>query len=331
MADMVTRVYTGFRGVDFRGEEINLVRSPDSLNVWKDYKETESIRTRPGLEIHYPAGEPVYGIFFYKGEMLVHQGNGLHRVRKSRDYSGDILWSGLIEAPSNGFVFEDVFYFKDGKFYLQYDGTTIKEVEGYVPTTRIAGKPSGGGKDHQDFNMLTGRRKNSFLADGSSKVFYLDAQNIDDDFKPIVTFTDQEEISYTVDYKEGKITFADIPSAPLTDGQDNILVEFKKTISKYRDSILKCTLLQVFDNRVFVSGNPDYPNVVWHCSLEDPSYFSDTDYYREGMDSSAWKRMEPLSIWPEGPWIRRMTDMEVTDLPQPDSPTTPTTEWRGTS
>ena len=50
MAYMVTRAYGGFRGADFRGEEINLVRSPDCLNVYKDYKKTESIRTRPSLK-----------------------------------------------------------------------------------------------------------------------------------------------------------------------------------------------------------------------------------------------------------------------------------------
>ena len=51
MANLISRIYSNFRGVDFRGEEINLVRSPDSLNMWKDYKETESIRTRPGKEL----------------------------------------------------------------------------------------------------------------------------------------------------------------------------------------------------------------------------------------------------------------------------------------
>jgi hypothetical protein len=37
---------------------------------------------------------------------------------------------------------------------------------------------------------------------------------------------------------------------------------------------------------VFVSGNPEFPNVVWHCSLDDPTYFSDMDYYREGLDNA---------------------------------------------
>jgi hypothetical protein len=35
---------------------------------------------------------------------------------------------------------------------------------------------------------------------------------------------------------------------------------------------------------VFFSGNPDYPNVIWHCSLNDPTYCSDLDYYNEGLD-----------------------------------------------
>ncbi len=291
--EQITRLYSGFRGVDFRGEEINLVRSPDSLNVWKDYKETESIRTRPAMSLQEAFDEPVYGVFFYKDSMLVHSGNKLYKL------TGGVrteLYADLKANVSNSFIYEGVWYFKDGKHYLQYDGKTIKEVEGYVPTTSIARKPAGedgtpsGGAIKQDVNMLTGYRINSFLADGNAKEFHLDAKRIDEDFEPIVTFTDQKAIGYTVDYAEGKITFASVPSAPTgTDGRDNITVKFKKTIDGYRDNILKCTLLQVFDNRVFFSGNPDYPNVVWHCSLNDPSYCSDLDYYREGMDTAQIK------------------------------------------
>lgn len=40
---------------------------------------------------------------------------------------------------------------------------------------------------------------------------------------------------------------------------------------------------------MFFSGNPDYPNKVWHCSLNDPTYFSDLDYYNEGLDTAAVK------------------------------------------
>ena len=60
--NLIPRVYGGFRGVDFRGEEITLDRSPDALNMWKDYKETESIRTRPGTRLMFKFDDVVYGI-----------------------------------------------------------------------------------------------------------------------------------------------------------------------------------------------------------------------------------------------------------------------------
>ena len=287
--DKVSRIYGNFRGVDFRGEDINIIRSPDCLNVWKDYKEIDSIRTRPGMVLETAFSAPIYGIFFYNDMQLVHSGNKLYKVAGGEK---TVLYEGLREAVSDSFTFENVWYFKDGKHYLRYDGGEIKPVEGYVPTTSIARKPGGGGTTYEDVNMLTGRRINTFLADGGSFDFLLDAQNIDTDFPPIVKIDDVVQNSgYTVNYAEGKISFTKAPDAPKTDGRDNVSVEFRKTIQKYKDAIVKCTLLQVFDNRVFFSGNDDFPNVIWHCSLNDPSYVSDLDYYREGLDSAKVKGM----------------------------------------
>lgn len=288
--NLIARIYSNFRGVDFRGEEINLVRSPDSLNVWKDYKETESIRTRPDLEVKESFTEPVYGIFFFKAGntdmMIVHSGTKLYKVV---DGVRTELYSGASAQKSDSFIYNNTWYFKDGVNYLQYDGDTVKEVVGYVPTTSIARKPSGGGTAHEDVNLLTGKRKNTFLADGESTEFFLDAQEIDSDFQPIVKVNDAEVSNYTVDYTAGKITFTSAPAKPLTDGQDNVSVEFKKDIDGYADRIKKCTLLQMFDNRVFFSGNKDHPNVIYHCSLNDPSYCSDLDYYNEGLDNAEVK------------------------------------------
>ena len=300
MADIVSRVYSNFRGVDFRGDEINILRSPDSLNVWKDYKETESIRTRPELELHKAFTDAIYGIFFYGDKIFVHSGKTLYRLNGE---TREALYEDLNETVSNGFVYNDVFYLKDGKNYLQYDGITIKKVVGYVPTTTIARKPVGGGTKYEDVNMMSDYRKNSFLADGADFSFFLDVLNIDDDFVPEVTYTNTDDTNivkdengvvatseYTVNYTEGSITFKNYaPNVPMTDGQDNIIVKFKKAVPKYKDCISKCTMLQVFDNRVFFSGNPDYPNMVWNSSLNDPSYCSDLDYYEEGMDNAAVK------------------------------------------
>lgn len=283
--DLISRIYGGFRGVDFRGEEINLARSPDSLNVWRDYKETESIRTRPGMKLIESFDETVYGIYFYDGAMLVHSGTNIYKIKNGEK---KLLAIGLNAAPSNAFIYENLWYFKDGKKYIQHNEGGYGDVHlfSYVPTTSIGRKPGGGGTIYEDVNMLSAYRRNTFLGDGNSKEYFLDAKNIDADYRPIVSVNGASADSFEVDYDAGKITFSTAPSAPLTDGQDNVSIQFKKTVPGNVDKILGCTLLQVFDNRVFVSGNPNYPNTVWHCSLNDPTYFSDLDYYREGMDSA---------------------------------------------
>ena len=48
------------------------------------------------------------------------------------------------------------------------------------------------------------------------------------------------------------------------------------------------------------------------------------------LNMSARKRMDPLTICPLGACTRRISESEVTDLPQPLSPTTPTVEPAGT-
>lgn len=284
MAQQITRVYGSFRGVDFRGEEINLIRSPDALNVWKDYRNTERIETRPGMSLSTPFTEPVYGIFFYGGQMLVHSGNKLYK-------GSEVLYEGLNRAKSQSFIYDNIFYLKDGLHYLKYDGTSIGDVVGYIPTTTIARKPMGGGTTYEDVNMLSPYRKNSFLATGTDWVFALDVINIDSDYTPIVTVNGVEVNVYSVDYANGTVDLGagNAPDAPLTDGQDNVVIQFKKTVPKYTECIEKCTMLQVFDNRVFFSGNPEFPNMVWNSSLNDPSYVSDLDYYKEGMDAAAVK------------------------------------------
>lgn len=285
---LITRNYADFRGVDFTDNEVALTRSPNSLNMWKDYRQLgKCIETRPEIELVEAFDNTIFGLFFYRvgntEMMLVHSGTTLYKVVNGER---EVLYEGLNPKKSQSFIYNNVWYFKDGINYLQYDGETIGEVVGYIPTTSISRKPFGGGVILEDVNMLTGIRKNTFSADGESTEYYLDAQNIDADFQPIVLIDDKEVTAFTVDTTKGMIKFATAPTKPLTDGQDNVEITFRRTIPGYRDRINKCTLLQVFDNRVFFSGNQDYPNTVWHSSLNNPAYCSDLDYYPEGLDLS---------------------------------------------
>lgn len=298
--DLISRVYANFRGVDFRGDEINLSRSPDSINMWKDYKETESIRTRPEMTMMHSFEGTVYGIYFYKAGdtdmMIVHIGTKLYKVVNG---TKEELYSGVKATRSDAFVYNNAWYFKDGANYLQYDGATIGPVVGDVPTTSIGRKPAGGGELYEDVNLLSDYRINTFVADGKSTVFHLDARELDSTSVDVWINGEKNPIeSYdiSVDKAEGTVTIKPVestdlkaPPAPKTPGQDNIKIKFKKKSNSSK--ILKCTLLEMFDNRVFFSGNPDFPNVIWHCSLDKPSYCSDLDYYNEGLDTAAVKGM----------------------------------------
>jgi hypothetical protein len=288
---LIRRNYSNFRGVDFsnRGDEISLNRSPDAMNVWKNYKSNNGtcIETRPDLEAVISFADKVYGLFYYtlNGAIytIVHAGTKLYK-------NGTVIYTGMAERKSNYFVYDKKLYIKDGLNYLVYDGTLIKDVEGFVPTTSIGRMPSGGGTIYQDVNLLTGLRKNSFVADGASKEYVLDVESYDSDYMVRVWINGEEKLGgFTAKPEEGKVSFTTAPTVPATTGQDNVIIQFKRTVDGYRERIEKCTLLEVFDNRVFFSGNPDYPNVLWHSSLDDPTYCSDLDYYEEGSDDSKVK------------------------------------------
>lgn len=281
--NLIPRIYSSFRGVDFRGEEINLVRSPDSLNIWKDYKETESIRTRPEMELKEAFEDTIYGIYFFKEHMLVHSGKNLYKIV---DGVKTVIFTQMNEHRSDAFLYNNRLYIKDGLNYVWYAGGGIMYVTGYIPTTSIGRKPSGGGTIYEDVNLLSPYRYNTFVGDGESMEFHLDAQNINPDYPPQIWVNDEIWDYDSVDYENGIVYLIEAPPSPYTDGQANVKIQFEKEVDGYRDKILKCTLLQVFDNRVFFSGNPDYPNTIFHCSLNDPTYCSDLDYYNEGLDTA---------------------------------------------
>lgn len=290
---LITRNYTSFRGVDFsnRKDEVSLYRSPDSINMWKNYKNSKGrcVESRPDVELVKEFTETIFGLFFYtyngSAHRIVHAGTKL--------YDGNnVIYSKMAQHKSQYFVYDSKLYIKDGTSYLTYNGSTVTVVEGYIPTTTIGRGASGGGTLYEDVNLLTGIRKNGFVGDGVSKDYYVDAESFDSDYGVIVWINDKEVTSgFTTTPSTGKVTFTTAPAEPLTVGQDNVFIQFRKTVSGARNKIDKCTLLEVFDNRVFFSGNPDYPNMLWHCSLEDPTYCSDLDYYPEGNDDSAIKAL----------------------------------------
>lgn len=303
---LITRNYKNFKGVDFsnRKDEVSLYRSPDALNVWKNYKSSNGrcIETRPDVELIDTFDNSIFGLFFYTintvDHMIVHSGTSLIDIDMTTNERKVIKETGMKPAKSQAFISNNIFFIKDGLNYLEYDGQTIKDVAGTIPVTFINCKPEGGGVQYQDHNMLSATEQNWFLADGKSVDYMLNDREITSVDRVWVNDVLQTvNTHYTVDLVLGKVTFKKAPAEPNTVGQDNVKIQYTKNKQLKADRIKKCSLLTVFDDRVFFSGNVNYPNCIFHSEyngktgVADPRYISDTDYYTEGIDNSAVKAM----------------------------------------
>lgn len=269
---LVPRIYSDFRGVDFSNKDVALTRSPDSLNMYKDYKNDmgKTIETRPSIELLETYDNTIFGLFFYKDihdneHVIVHSGTKLY-------IDGTERFTGMKTAKSQSFVFRDTFFIKDGLNYLEYDGSTIKEVEGTIPVVKYASTPSGKGENGNKSNLLSPYVYYQFIGDGESKDYYL-AEKIDTSYIPEVTNMLTGEImsisSYTWDNSglgdKGVIHFVEAPPKP-DEQQDTIKIKIKMDsyqTGEERRKITHCTLMAQFDDHIFVSGNSDYPNTIF--------------------------------------------------------------------
>ena len=289
--------YNNFRGVDFTDDNVNESRSPDSLNMWKDYKSLgKRIETRPDLELQLTMSNTIFGLFFYTvnttKHFIIHSGTGLYDYNTKTKEIKILKEEGMNPSKSSAFIYNNIFFIIDGINYLEYDGATLKDVVGTVPLTTIARKPSGGGTQYQDVNLISDYRKNGFWGDGESIEYHLDSPEIDaTSVKVWIKDVLQETDTYEVDGTNGIVTFKTAPEKTIDD--DNVVNQYRKEIPENINKLKKCRLTALFDNRVFFSGNQNYPNSIFWCSYNDPRYISDMNFALEGTDIAQVKALVP--------------------------------------
>lgn len=235
----------------------------------------------------------INGLYIYNNTTaLVHAGTKLYLWSNfpSIPEEPQILSETMNNTRSSFFIFNDKVYINDGLNYLMYDGSLKKVSDNaFIPTTTISRSPSGGGTMYQDVNLLQPKRINRFIADGTSKDYYLDTTEITSVDEVYVN--DTLTTAYSVSLVLGKITFNNAPVKPDLSGVDNVRIVFSKEVAGYTDRISKCTISQVFDNRVFFTGNDSFKNAIFHSELKNPAYISDLSYYQDGTSESRIKSM----------------------------------------
>ena len=238
--------------------------------------------------------EEIFSMYIYSTDTaIIHIGSKLVKWVgfPNENISITVLKSDMNDNKSIMFAFNNEIYVLDGVNYLKFNGNELINIEdiAYIPTTTISRSPSGGGEMYEDVNLLQAKRKNSFLADGKATEYILDSTNVNSIDKVYVN--DTLVTNYTVNLSLGKVIFEEAPTEPDLIGSDNVVIEFTKQVQGYLERIKECNIARVFDNRIFFSGNKDYPNAVFHCSLNNPAYISDLDYYECGSQENPIKAL----------------------------------------
>lgn len=313
--------YRDFKGVDLTSAitEVDDSRSPYAPNMIADMagfpcKRTGFIRVCDSL------GGRINGIHsFITAEnikkMVVHAGNELYSFEPSapvvqpspptsyiyiavvpEDAQPELIYSGMNNTRSTSFVYGGKLYILDGENYLAYSGSGSAaqvEASAYVPTTRIAMQPAGGGTEHEPVNLLQPKRINQFAWKTGSTVFQLDTKNIDSIVKCEqidASGSWQNVTGYTADLVAGRVTFSAAPPVAST-GDDNVRITFSKRVSGYAERVKNCTINTFYgigsDSRIFISGNNKYRNYDWYSWSGKADYFPDVNYTVVGAENNA--------------------------------------------
>lgn len=290
-----------FRGVDLSNSPSNVdeTRSPDALNMIPDMAGKPVKRTGYHRVGTYPAVIHAVHYLDLPGEtrMVVHAGDKLYIGEEQ-------VYSGMAEGRSVACQMDGKLWIADGKrlvCYGELDGTfQAKAVDemAAVPMVVIGRRPTGGGTSFDPLNLLGDKWTDSFLGSETDKEYQLSfgdlssaavtAQILQKDG----TWAERTEgTHFSVDRKTGKVTFTTAPGASPVTGADNVRITAAKDRSEYRARINQCDAAILFgvngaSDRLFLTGNPDYPNYDWFSGLGDPTMFGDLSYSVLGQDSS---------------------------------------------
>lgn len=243
--------------------------------ITNDYK----LRKICGYKTFYNSSNPIRGMYSTNlggtEYLLVATDGKLYYFTKSQ-LDDEEHWSTLTPTligsiPDNEvsfFTFDKKVYILCGK-YMSWDGTTLKEVEGYTPLVFINTPPAGGGLIYDEINMLSAKKHQTFNGDGTSKDFYIAQKSVTSIDKVLV---DGEEktltTDYTVDTTNGIVSFINAPQQAM----DNVDIYWTLDDGD-RDIIEGMKFGTIFggdlDTRVFLYGNPACQNRAYFSGLED--------------------------------------------------------------
>lgn len=298
---------TGFLGVDFSSSitDIDRRRSPRGHNFINN---NGTIEKRNGYKVLAYLGENaningIWNVDTLNGEyFIVHCGTKLYEMKTDFSSYTEIL-TGLNDRISQGAIINSKLLILDGKRAIVYDlledTDRVKYLDeiGYIPTTQIARSPNGlASQIYEQVNLLQEKRINLFTSNEIDTIYQLDATNLND-----ITAVEQLDENgdwksvdldnYTISLSKGQVTFKNPIGKSPVDGRDNIRITYTKGNTENRSQVNKCDILSVYgyagaNNRVFMTGNPEYPNILTYSYIDDITYIPADNIIRIGLEIS---------------------------------------------
>jgi hypothetical protein len=286
-------------GIDYTSNTANVSvsQSPNAQNMIRS--EPGKVRKRMGYKLRAAFPARVNGFHELKGKSLIHAGTALYELQEDGKEVGNALYSDMADARSKSWQMDDKLFIADGKRLLVYDGETVKKAsdDAKIPTLTIAKPPQGGGKEYEALNLLQPKFKELFASDGKSTEYHLSFSGLDSadvTVRKLNSSGDWENVTsgFSCNKATGVVTFSTAPGKSPVEGEDNIEITATRTVEGYADRINKCCIGILFGvngaaDRLFLSGNPDYPNQDWYSGQYDLTYWPDTGYSKLGSEKSA--------------------------------------------
>ncbi len=262
---------------DNRDDNANLYAAVHFL-VYKDGTYTDTV-----LNLGDSKFSNHFGFAWITTENVIIFTDGSVVFAKTKDIIDGKL-SSIIKISASGvqrFEIETNSFYEIGNDIKAWEESTIK-----LPTVYIGGTAKGGsGKSYEPANLLNPWVCEMFQGDGTSTDFTLSFEP-DPEYVPKSRVRDDaggwdgENSIGSIEGDMFKFTIA--PGKPVIDGEDNIMIVYRRK-NWDMSQIANCNIYCNFGvgghkDRLFVSGNEDYPNYVWYSGMDDYTYFPDNAY-----------------------------------------------------
>lgn len=184
-----------------------------------------NLQRRPGTKtiIDLEIGAPIKGL--WNGMVNGHEyvlgacNNKLYKFWTDDGSAFDAVELGAVSTQNDVhiFGFSNIVYILDGNKYRQWDGTTLKEVEGYAPLVMISIPPVNGAGESatlENVNRLSPKRRVWISPDGTNATFQLPEKDLAsiDYVKDLLTGEEIDSEDYTADAVNGTVTFDTAPA-----------------------------------------------------------------------------------------------------------------------